>query len=484
MSTTIQGFRVSPSCKVFQDWLLSTVVQLAEAGVDGVRLDSVFFGGPYDYNPEDASHAPGYGSWYAQSWIQLLTRVNEEARRVNPQFILGTEGMPEVFLPFHQVFADAAGVLGYSWYTGIYGNAVEQTDLFDYVYHGYAVGFVIEVDSNNQNGFWGSNYQELYERYQSSCEALALTLGATVGPVGGWYEQAGGRFYLPKGSLLPSVVWASSLFAKDFVMFGRTLSPPKIEVPKTNITFAFMTEGIPGVSYSTLYNYTLPVVLVGAWSSPDGRLGIVFVNIDQRPWPLTVKIDPNYLDDLRGKELSLVFENEDGFRTERFSAMNASISLTLPAHEALTVQITPTDQVSQMIQEFNIFKTSLALRQQALQMLANVGSNVTAATIRSGVQSPDARNLLNQSLAEYGVAQQMFQSDNYTGAILHAQKSLDLLHQAQSKENQYEQQQKQEEQQELSATRTSEIIAAVVVAVMAAGALAIYLRKRRRSTSH
>jgi hypothetical protein len=176
-----------------------------------------------------------------------------------------------------------------------------------------------------------------------------------------------------------------------------------------------------------------------------------------------------------------VFENEDGFRTERFSAMNASISLTVPAQKALTVQITPTDQVSQIIQEFNIFKTSLALRQQALQMLTNVGSNVTAAAIQSGVQSPDARNLFNQSLAEYGVAQQMFQSENYTGAILHAQKSLDLLHQGQSTEKQYQQQQKQEEQQELL-TRNSEIIAAVVVVLIAA--CAIYLRKRRRSTTH
>jgi GH35 family endo-1,4-beta-xylanase len=131
---------------------------------------------------------------------------------------------------------------------------------------------------------------------------------------------------------------------------------------------------------------------------------------------------------------------------------------------------------------FSLVLRSLALRDQASLMLSSVGSNVTAIE-RTPLQSSQAKNLLNQSLDEYHRAEQLFQSKDYPGTIQHAQKALDLVHQAQSTENQYQQQQKQEEQQELL-TRTSEIIAAVVVAVIAAGALAIYLRKRRRSTTH
>jgi hypothetical protein len=119
---------------------------------------------------------------------------------------------------------------------------------------------------------------------------------------------------------------------------------------------------------------------------------------------------------------------------------------------------------------------------QASQLLSSIGSNVTAIE-RTALQSSEAKNLLNQSLDEYRLAEQLFQSKDYPGTIQHAQKALDLIHQAQSTENQYQQQQKQEEQQELL-TRSSEIIAGVVVAVMAAGALAIYLRKRRRSATH
>jgi hypothetical protein len=131
---------------------------------------------------------------------------------------------------------------------------------------------------------------------------------------------------------------------------------------------------------------------------------------------------------------------------------------------------------------FSLVLRSLALRDQASLMLSSVGSNVTAIE-RTALQSSEAKNLLNQSLDEYRLAEQSFQSKDYPGTIQHAQKALDLIHQAQSTENQYQQQQKQEKQQELL-TRTSEIIAAFVVAVIAAGVLAIYLRKRRRSTSH
>jgi hypothetical protein len=120
---------------------------------------------------------------------------------------------------------------------------------------------------------------------------------------------------------------------------------------------------------------------------------------------------------------------------------------------------------------------TLALHDQASQILASLGSNITAIE-RTPLQSSEAKNLLNQSLDQYRLAEQSFQSKDYPGTIQHAQKALDLIHQAHSTENQYQQQQKE------LLTRTSEIIAAVVVAVMAAGALAIYLRKRRRSTSH
>jgi ribosomal protein L40E len=124
-----------------------------------------------------------------------------------------------------------------------------------------------------------------------------------------------------------------------------------------------------------------------------------------------------------------------------------------------------------MIRKFNEFRTSLALRQQALQMLASVESNITAVQL-GAFQNSEAENLLNQSFDEYDLAKQLFQSKNYTGVLQHARKALDLIQQAQLKENQY--------QQQLLATRIAEIALAVAVPVVVVGAAILHLRKRAK----
>jgi endo-1,4-beta-xylanase len=89
---------------------------------------------------------------------------------------------------------------------------------------------------------------------------------------------------------------------------------------------------------------------------------------------------------------------------------------------------------------------SLALPDQAWQALVKLGTDLNAVFMNPSeivtlYHSPDARNLLNQSYSEYQVAQQMFESKDYAGALQHAQKAQDLYNQAQILENQYRQQQ-------------------------------------------
>jgi HEPN domain-containing protein len=98
------------------------------------------------------------------------------------------------------------------------------------------------------------------------------------------------------------------------------------------------------------------------------------------------------------------------------------------------------------------------------------------------LQSSEAKNLLNQSLDQYRLAEQSFQSKDYPGTIQHAQKALDLIHQAQSTENQYQQQQKQQEEQQLL-TRIVEVVVVVAVLGGCAAAAVSYVRRRKRSAT-
>jgi hypothetical protein len=134
---------------------------------------------------------------------------------------------------------------------------------------------------------------------------------------------------------------------------------------------------------------------------------------------------------------------------------------------------------------FSLVLRSLALREQALQMLASVGSNITAAGGRT-FQSSEAKNLFSQSLDECHIAEQMFQSKDYAGTLQHAQKALDLVREAYLKESEYAQEQQQQQLERQRQQLLTRVVENVVVVALVAGcavAAVSYLRKRKPSAS-
>jgi hypothetical protein len=149
-----------------------------------------------------------------------------------------------------------------------------------------------------------------------------------------------------------------------------------------------------------------------------------------------------------------------------FRGLAGSYSISAEGYEPSSVYVSEGNPNT-----FSLSLRSLASRDQASQMLSKVGLNLTAISGGVAFQSPEAKNLLNQSLGEYRMGEQMFQSKNYTGALQHAQKALDLIQQAQTRENKYQEQQ--------LLTRIAEIAVAVAVPVGCAVAAASYLRRKR-----
>jgi hypothetical protein len=126
--------------------------------------------------------------------------------------------------------------------------------------------------------------------------------------------------------------------------------------------------------------------------------------------------------------------------------------------------------------------SSIALRDRASRMLANVKANVT--TVGLAFRSSEAKSLFDQSLNEYQIAQLMLQSKNYTEAIQHAQNALDLFHQARSKEGEYWQLQQQLRQQQAQIQQARLVMKIAEISVgltvlVAVGAAIIYRRRRR-----
>jgi len=135
---------------------------------------------------------------------------------------------------------------------------------------------------------------------------------------------------------------------------------------------------------------------------------------------------------------------------------------------------------------FSLVLRSLAMRDQAAQTILEVGSNLTATSGGVLFQSSEAKNLLNQSFDEDHTAEQMFQSKDYAAALQHAQKALDLINQAYSKESEYVQEQQQEQQEQQRQQLLTRVVENVVVVALVGGcavAVISYLRRRKPTAS-
>lgn len=117
----------------------------------------------------------------------------------------------------------------------------------------------------------------------------------------------------------------------------------------------------------------------------------------------------------------------------RFRGFAGNYTISVPGYESASIHVS-----EQGNNTFTVGISSLALRNEASQTLDRAYANLTAAQAAS-FESPEAKSLLNQSLSEYSIAQQDFNLRAYEVTIVHAQEALNLVHQAYSKESEYQQ---------------------------------------------
>jgi hypothetical protein len=352
----------SPACPRFQDWVVSTVTRLAKAGVDSVELDGSFQY-PFDFS-NSTTHPPGYGPWWVSSWISILERIRSSVNRINPDFILASEGLPEIFIPWVQMYIDTAGSPQSDYHVALFGSNVRPTGLFDYVYSGYAVGFSDQTYSGST-----PLPSETYNTYRDFTQALGTSLGRVVNYAGSPYN-----WDPPTSSLARSLCWASSYFFRDFLPFGERIPSPAISVPTVNLTFEFPSSFLP--RYGQISSYTTPVVLSGAALSHDNRLGYLFVNIGNVSQSFTFSVDTSYL--VQSTNLEIIALNENAVNVSAFDPSKRAVVVDLPPKETLTLEIVPSISVSKILLEYNAFKASYIVG-MAVHAASTAGPNFDAA---------------------------------------------------------------------------------------------------------
>jgi hypothetical protein len=291
------------------------------------------------------------------------------------------------------------------------------------------------------------------------------------------------------GHLLPIITWLDDgKPPTPIFIFGNLPRDAQISMLqlihetslREDILFAYPLHGGVMSNYlSPPYNFVVyDAIKQGTYDAIQQLASSISPITTSKDWPIVKQVLGNLSQALNAG----LFSNTAKSLLNNASSTYVQMTQAFRANDTKTVlRLAP--MVLQLIASaYNADEESLASSSEASHVLTNVASNITAAG-GSAFQSPDAKKTFSQAYDEYYVAQQMFQSKNYTGVLQHAQKALDLIQQAQSAEKEYQQQQMQLQQQ-LLATRIAEIIVAVAVPVIVAGALIIYLGKRKRSDSH
>ena len=370
----------SPACTSYQNLLINQTATLEKMGVDGVRLDGMFLD-PYDYSSV-GGHPPGYGNWYAEDLIQFYERLVNATRTINPSFLLGNEHLPELFIPFNQIFESDAGIVGSDSSVQAWGSEVRHTGLFYYVYNDYVSGFSREL-----HVVPGANTYPDYQEYLLLAQALGLTFGETIN-----FADTSQYQHAPASSLSDSLAWASS-FAGPYTDFGRDLRPPNMTVPATHIDLGLCCSN-PTLQ---LVNYSTPQVMTGAWQAPDTSVGLLFINLGDTS--IQIDIPVGYYESLvNSTALDLVAMNEDTFQV---TAASGSASLTIPPQKAVTLLVVPAGKVGDVRVRYYAFRASY-IDSGVISTAAAAGLDVsseqqTLAQARSSYESGDYA--ASQSLA-------------------------------------------------------------------------------------
>jgi len=364
-----QAIVASPACTAYQDLLIQNVVNLEEHGVDGVRLDADWDMSPCDYSSVNG-HPVGCGSWFAQDDIQFFQNLANAVHAINPQFLLGVEHLPEIYIPFFPMYLDDAGQVGSDPFVQQFGSRVSLTNLFYYIYNDYSRGWSRELHVDG-----GPSSYQGYGAYYDYVQADGSTGGQTVDFADtSWPDQ-----YPLVTNLTRSIAWATSGFASDFLTTGRSLVPPPIESPPLSLT---MDQFSTPWNSPKLFNYSIPSVLDGAWQSPDGRVGLLFINLGTSTLEASLDITSYYTSFVGTGELLAITSDENGLTSLNVGSGGANLTLTLPPQQALALQIAQPSALPSITSKYDAF------------LLAYVGERVVGRASTTGINLGSARTTM------------------------------------------------------------------------------------------
>jgi len=359
----------SLGCKEFRQIILNTTLALVEAGADAVNLDAMFTE-PYDYR-KTIDHPPGYGKWWADAAIQLLSSIRQEARRINPHFIITNEGAPELFIPYTDMYlSDDDNIRNDEWRLTTFGDSYEIVPLFEYVYHEYTLPFSRD---------WLFPFDEDPLGYMDR-----VARGIVNGVVPSFHlwldREDWGRKY------------ANMLYgwARDYLLRGRMLPPPELKAPSFQISV--FTPNL-----RQWVNKTVGSVQLSRWLSPEGRQGYVIVNVRPTAVSFDINVEPLPMPD---RTYSVIAVSDQKIHViAQDIRLPTVLRVTVDPEDTLLLEVVDSGIIAQVLSRHKAFEISHIMGKEVLRV-KKLGIDVNEAVLlMEGAKKAYSDSKIEEALA-------------------------------------------------------------------------------------
>lgn len=230
-----------------------TTTAVKEFGVDGVYMDAVARVPPA-LNYRNATSPTLSGPTWWEAYSTIFTKVRNSIRQYNPNAIVTSEGVCEVYIPFIDGFWDNFG----AQQSENQNPGITQLPLFSYVYHQYALvyGSPPGYDYNNSLPF----------RYEAS---NAVTFGEILRVTIPTYNPVNAS----DSDFLSTSIRVEQDYSGYF-RFGLDLPKPIASASDILINFSPRSNSTPRPKS----NLTAPSVVVGLYRANNDSLILVVTN--------------------------------------------------------------------------------------------------------------------------------------------------------------------------------------------------------------
>ena len=335
-----------PATSYWQNTLQSMLSTLAQEDADVIQLDGFPVLGPQPCVDAGHGHPNGGGTWWHDSYEGIFSDFKTTARQTNPDLVLTSEGMAESYMPLLDSFWDPFTT---GWSPNSLGDSfahpleAQLIPLWHAVYHDYAylesgVSFFSRNAPSGAEGY--GNYRDYYVR------GFALSLVWGEMPVT-WYadekmSQLNEQQEVELAGYLKRIVEARTGYAQPYLVYGRMLRPPALNVPD------FYINGAKRIPY-TLDDYPpfdSPAVLGTTWKASSGDVGYIFTNISYDPVTFTLTVSPSDIL-LPPEDTYDVIQNRNGLQSTLLTGAHLPQTLTLQIQplDVLLIKVAPSTPV-------------------------------------------------------------------------------------------------------------------------------------------